>query len=126
MNDPRVWTVAFETLAIASGAWMISAARINDLTETEKWMVPKSCGVSRFILHSAVFGTQHFMYSDFIITLMPAWLPGVNPFWSYVVRFTFAGSFVAALNGERLTGVCFLLGIMFLNLACHAMFKGSC
>ena len=117
INNPRVWTVAFETAAIASGAWMMSAACIID-TKKKKWMqgVPVAGAISRFVFAVClvVFGIQHFMYSEFIIGLMPAWLPG-KYFWSYLVKSGFLFAALSLFLNRLVNRSMFLLGSMFLS-----------
>ena len=116
-KDPRVWTVAFETLAIASGAWMISAAHNQDLLKVQKWMMPirASSRISRFIFAVCliVFGIQHFLYTDFIISLMPLWLPGKILF-SYLIKFGFLLAALSLLLRIKVEWSMLLLGTMFL------------
>jgi uncharacterized membrane protein len=116
--DPRVWTVAFETLAIASGAWIISAALISDAEKTKKWMAPVQVAgkLSRFVFAICllVFGIQHFMYTRFIISLMPAWLPA-KTVWAYLVEFGFILAALSLFLNKLVNQSMFLLGSMFLS-----------
>jgi uncharacterized membrane protein len=116
--DPRVWTVAFETLAIASGAWIISAAAISDAEKTKKWMAPAQVAgkLSRFVFAICllVFGIQHFMYTKFIVSLMPAWLPA-KIVWAYLVEFGFILAALSLFLNKLVNQSMFLLGSMFLS-----------
>jgi uncharacterized membrane protein len=115
-KDPRVWTVAFETLAIASCAWLISAIHIKNSGKMQKWISPVQASgtVSRYVFAACliVFGVQHFMYDEFIITLMPAWMP-LKILWSYMIKFGFLLAALSLILNKKVSLSMMLLGIMF-------------
>lgn len=117
-KDPRVWTVAFETLAIASGAWLICAIYIKNSGKIQKRILPvqASEAVSRFFFAACliVFGVQHFMYGEFIITLMPAWMP-LKILWSYIIKFGLLLAALSLILNKKVSLSMMLLGSMFFS-----------
>lgn len=72
------WTVAGKVLAFCGGALLISHARLS-------WL-----GTWFFAAFLIVCGIQHFLYIDFVVSLIPSWIPFAR-FWSYA-----AGIFLIA------------------------------
>ena len=108
--NPGAWTVAFECLAIASGACMIGFAQRQPTTLYENRMgVAARCVFAVCLL---VFGIQHFMYADFIQSLMPEWMP-LRSFWSQLIRYGFVLAAVSLLLNYQIRLSMFLLGLMF-------------
>jgi uncharacterized membrane protein YphA (DoxX/SURF4 family) len=60
-----------------------------------------------------VFSIQHFMYADFIATLIPAWMP-FRVSWAYFVGVAFMAAAISILSGilSRLSAL--LLALMFM------------
>ena len=64
-----------------------------------------------FGIPMVVFGIQHFIYVDFVITLIPPWIPG-RAFWTYFtgVALIAAGTAIVLNRTARLAAT--LLGVM--------------
>lgn len=109
-HNPGEWAVAFECLAIASGACMIGFAQQHPTTLFEN----RIGVVARFVFAICllVFGVQHFMYADFIESLMPEWMP-LKSFWSQVIRYGFALAAISLMLNYQIRFSMFLLGLMF-------------
>lgn len=75
------WVVACETLALIGAASVLAGT------------LPVT-GRILFGLSLVLFGLSHFMYHDFVATLVPAWIPG-RLFWAY---FTGAAHFAAGVS----------------------------
>ena len=110
-------TRALEPLALSGAAFALISLLPGDrtissrLTHTSDWLT--RTGRWLFALCMIVFGYQHFLYAQFIATLVTSWIPA-HQFWVY---FTGVGMIVAALailveKGGRLAAT--WLGIMFL------------
>jgi uncharacterized membrane protein len=94
------WTCAFEVLAIAAGGAMIAVPDHPDL------------GRYAYAISLPIFGVLHFVYRDYVASVIPAWLPG-HMFWAYAT-----GVMHLAAGFAMLTGVCgrlaaVLAGAMF-------------
>jgi uncharacterized membrane protein len=66
-----------------------------------------------FVFSIILLGVQHFMYAQFVATLVPAWMPG-HLFLTYLTGIGMIATGLAIATGvlSRLASV--LLGIMFL------------
>ncbi|HEV8122976.1 MAG TPA: hypothetical protein VGP80_01940 [Gemmatimonadales bacterium] len=87
------WVVACETAALTGTAWVLVGA----LTAGQKGGFTTGAAVAGRILFGLsllLFGLSHFMYHDFVATLVPAWIPG-RLFWAY---FTGAAHIAAGLS----------------------------
>ena len=60
-----------------------------------------------------VFAIQHFLYANFVATLVPAWIPG-RLFWAYFVGVAFVAAAIGAVVPKMTRPVGILLGILFL------------
>ncbi len=59
-----------------------------------------------------VFGIQHFLYANFLATLVPAWVPG-RLFWAYFVGVAFVAAAIGAVVPKMTRPAGILLGILF-------------
>jgi uncharacterized membrane protein len=59
-----------------------------------------------------VFGIQHFLYANFVATLVPAWIPS-RLFWAYFVGVAFVAAAIGALAPKMTRPAGILLGILF-------------
>jgi uncharacterized membrane protein len=59
-----------------------------------------------------VFGIQHFLYANFVATLVPAWMPG-RLFWAYFVGVAFVAAAIGAVVQRTTRPAGILLGILF-------------
>jgi uncharacterized membrane protein len=79
-----VWTNPLKTLALAGGAALVAGR----LTRAAPVLL------AAFLL---VCGIQHFVYSDFVLTLVPAWIPPGQRFWTYLTGFALIAGGVGLL-----------------------------
>lgn len=117
LYNPVSWTPPFEALMLASGGFIVSAYLINTGAGDPKWIKPLNVmgvvGQYVFAVGLVVFAVLHIRYNDYIITLIPAWMPG-RLLLSYVVIAGFLLAAVSFFTGLKLTLASGLLGIMFL------------
>jgi uncharacterized membrane protein len=59
-----------------------------------------------------VFAIQHFLYANFVATLVPAWIPG-RLFWAYFVGVAFVAAAIGAVVPKMTRPAGILLGILF-------------
>jgi len=64
-----------------------------------------------FGIPMVVFGIQHFIYVDFVITLIPPWIPG-RPFWTYFTGVALIGAGTAITLNKTARLAATLLGVM--------------
>ena len=112
-HRPYEWTSGFELLAM-SGAGVTLLA----IVAAPHWKNPAlgTAGKAGPIVFAAaliVFGVQHFLYANFIATLIPSWIPGKLIWAIFVgVAFVAAAASIVAQKVSRLATL--LLGAMFL------------
>jgi uncharacterized membrane protein YphA (DoxX/SURF4 family) len=116
LHNPNLWTSAAEDLAICGGAFMIagdmviaSSENIRRIRQSELFLAGKIL----FGFSLTVFAVQHFMYADFIATLITAWIP-FKLFWAYFVGLAFALAAISILFNKKTRLASILLGFMFL------------
>jgi uncharacterized membrane protein YphA (DoxX/SURF4 family) len=112
IRNPNPWTVSAEDLALASGAFIISGDAQNPTTALGKSALARN-GRILFAISLIVFAVQHFLYADFIATLVPAWIP-FKLFWAYFIGVAFSLASISILINVKTRLASALLGFMFL------------
>jgi len=116
-SNPGEWTVAAETLALCSGAF-ISIPLLIDMNNP----TIKNNGMLRgmvkpapyvFALTLIVFAVQHYMYADFIAKIVPSWMPA-RIFITYLVMFVFFLTSLSIFLNRRKREAAIIFGSMFL------------
>jgi uncharacterized membrane protein YphA (DoxX/SURF4 family) len=113
INHPGIlgaWTDALKLLALAGGAFMVAMAFPGKKSygSIEKIAL---CGPYFFAVMLIVFGIDHFLYTDFVKSLVPAWIPG-SLFWTYVGAIGLMGAGLAILINFKPKIISLLLAIM--------------
>jgi len=114
-NHPEslgAWTNALKLLALSGGAFMVATAYnwTNKKSAVDKFAL---CGKYFFALLLVLFGIDHFLYTDFVKTIVPFWIPGPL-FWTYFAGIALFGSGVALFINFNPKTISLLLGIMLL------------
>ncbi|HUB60285.1 MAG TPA: hypothetical protein VL978_06280 [Puia sp.] len=108
------WNNALKELSIAGSAFIIAG------TFPEGGMPEKRDRVFRILIPAGlvfyslmlvVFGIEHFLFGEFVRTLVPGWIPG-DLFWTYFAAVALIGAGMAIVVGFRVKLVAMLLGIM--------------
>jgi uncharacterized membrane protein len=113
------WTNALKELAFSGGSLVMSGSFVNDKkAEFNKpifSMLEKTipAGVIFFSIMMIVFGIDHFIYTDFVASLVPSWIPG-HVFWTYFAGIALIGSGVGMILKKTRSTVALLTGIMVL------------
>jgi uncharacterized membrane protein YphA (DoxX/SURF4 family) len=91
------WTHAFKELAFAGSAFVLAGSFPHDLETAQKepgtlrileTFIP--FGGIFFSAMLVAFGIDHFLYADWVSTLVPNWIPG-HLFWTYFAGVTLIG-----------------------------------
>jgi uncharacterized membrane protein len=100
------WTVAGKILALCGGALLLSAG--DD--RRRLWI-----GTSFFAAFLVVCGIQHFIWTDFVDTLVPSWIPPGARFWTYFAGIALIAGGLGLLlpKTTRLAGL--LTGLMIFS-----------
>ena len=105
-----LWTNALKELAFSGGAFVIAASYPE-----EKFLARNkllfTMGRIFFAIMLIAFGIDHFLYTDFVAPLVPAWIPGAL-FWTYFGAVALIGAGVCFLINIKTRFVGILAGIM--------------
>lgn len=107
------WTVTAEILAMGSIALILLGTFSKDLIASD--MAIKTCiriGSIVFALTLILFGIQHFIYANYVATLIPAWIP-VPLFWTYFFAVAFIVTAVSTILKIKTILTTTLLAAMF-------------
>jgi uncharacterized membrane protein YphA (DoxX/SURF4 family) len=104
LHDPGPWTSGFEILALAGGALVLASDQKPGFLTTVG-----SISVAALLV---VVGVQHFMYSKFVATLVPAWMPS-RLFLAYLVGAGFFATAASLLTRVLTRYAAVLQGIVF-------------
>jgi uncharacterized membrane protein len=75
------WTDAFKELTLSGGAFVAAASvRDPDRPRLDRGFLDFGCLALGITV--AVFGVDHFLYTAFVASLVPTWIPG-HVFWTY-------------------------------------------
>jgi hypothetical protein len=98
LRDGGRWTTTFEALALCGAAWVLAGAA--------------RAGRFAYAASLPVFAVLHFVYHDYVASVIPAWIPG-HAFWTYATALAFIAAAVSIARGlwDRLGAM--LLGVMF-------------
>jgi len=106
------WTNALKELAFSGGAFIMAAS----FPETRSFISNRALliiGRIFFSIMLIIFGYDHFLYTKFVATLVPGWIPG-HTFWTYVGAVALIGSGLCILLKIQIRLVGILSGIMLL------------
>jgi len=111
------WTNPLKELAFSGGAFVILASyrweknNNNAAFRTRLADIFIPYGRIFFSLMMIVFGLDHFLYTQFVATLVPGWIPG-HVFWTYFAGVALMGSGICIMFKFQLKIIGLLLGIM--------------
>jgi len=116
INNGNDWAVMFEGLMIGSGAFIIAAQLPADSGLGPRWIrfIQVAATVGHYLFASALFlfAIQHIIYFDYIVTLIPAWMP-VKMGLAYLVIAGYILSGMSFVLGRGVGLAAFWLGVMF-------------
>jgi hypothetical protein len=124
-----VWTNALKDLVFSGGAFVVAASfppesillkknpaegppipqKPSALLRLLELFIP--LGPVFFSITMIIFGIDHFLYTDFVMTLVPAWIPGPH-FWTVFAAVALIGAGAGIMLRIQLKPIAFLLGTM--------------
>ena len=117
--NPRnggAWTGAFECLALSGSAWVLAGLLETGQAIRSGWdrTVDRAARLGRFCfgLSLPAFGILHFIYIDYVASVIPGWIPG-HVFWGYFTGVAHVAAGAAIVSGIRAHLAATLLGLMF-------------
>lgn len=111
------WTNPLKELAFSGGAFVIAGSYperklLADKSSLENLMDAFiGIGSIFFSVTMIVFGIDHFLYTKFVATLIPAWIPW-HIFWTYFAGTALIGAGICIILKIQLKLIGILLGIM--------------
>jgi hypothetical protein len=112
------WSNALKILALSGGSFVMAASfREQSPTPEDKSSLTNALGklipAGRifFSIMMIAFGVDHFLYTDFVATLVPSWIPG-HIFWTYFAAIALIGSGLGIMFKIQLRTVALLTAIM--------------
>jgi uncharacterized membrane protein len=110
------WTCLFETLALCGGAWVLAGTLSSDrpVRQPGDRRLDQAARAGRYAFAAAlpVFGILHFIYIDYVVAVLPAWLP-FPLFWGYFTGLAHAAAGLGILSGIKARLAATLAGAMY-------------
>lgn len=134
LHSGNIRTRGFETLAMAGAAFVLGATFSAESSGVWSEPIDATANFGRLLVavSLAIFGIQHFMGTNFIASLIPAWMPA-RLFLAYFTGTAFVAAALSFATGKltRLAGI--LLALMFLiwvamlhaPLVAHSLHNGN-
>lgn len=113
INVMGAWTDALKLLALCGGALIVAKTFPGNANSGFVKALYKTCFLGRYFfgLMLLLFGIDHFLYTDFVKSLVPAWIPGAL-FWTYVGGIALMGAGLSFITNIKRKPVAFLTGVM--------------
>lgn len=116
------WTNALKEMALAGGAWIAALSFTGDNGKLPTWL-ERALTAGRYMFGTmlAIFGFDHFLYPQFVASLIPAWI-GHQMFWTYFAGVALMAGGVGmmvkrvARMASLLTGVMIFLWVLMLHI----------
>lgn len=108
ITNGNAWTRAFESLAMAAAAAMVAGQHWRGAFGRGSVLAARIA----FGLSLVVFGALHFIYLEFVATLVPAWIPA-RVFWAGFVGACFLAAGFAIVTGIKARLAAVWTGAMF-------------
>jgi uncharacterized membrane protein len=114
IHNGNDWAVVGEIGVLCGGAFII-AGTITDGHYRKPGFTDRMIKSGRFFFAFSlfIFGVEHFVFADYIATLIPSWIP-FRLFWTYFVGVAFFAASISIIIKVKTRLACLLLGFMFL------------
>jgi len=111
LHNPGPWTSSFEILGLCGGA-MVMAVAMEGRSQNSIEAALTNVGCLFFAALMIVVGVQHFLYAQFVSTLIPGWIPA-RVFLAYFVGVAFFAVALSMITHVMRHLAAMLVGIMF-------------
>ena len=112
--QPGVITNMFKAVALCGGVLVLMAGDDSEVHPPSRIDRLLPCGRYLFASFLVVAGVQHFMYPAFVATLVPAWIPPGQLFWTYVAGVALIAGGVCIVIPRTTYLAANLVGVMIL------------
>jgi uncharacterized membrane protein len=106
------WNNPLKILTLSGGAFVVAASLPGHGKQTPA-KVFTAFGCASLAITVGIFGIEHFIYPQFVATLVPEWIPGAM-FWTYFCAVALIAAGVGLLFRIWATTAAALLGAMIL------------
>ncbi|AEW00192.1 hypothetical protein A4D02_28340 [Niastella koreensis] len=115
-NSPAhlgLWTDPLKELALSGGAFVIAGISANSPKQATFSVIEKLVPFGKFFFATTLllFGIDHFFYTEFVATLVPAWVPD-HTFWTYLAGVALIGTGTAIILKIRRRRIALLASAM--------------
>jgi uncharacterized membrane protein len=114
--NPGIWTNTFKEFAFCGSAFVVAASlpqgkhhEVSTIEKLENKII--LLGKFPFAIMVVVFGIDHFIYVNFVSSLVPIWIPG-HLFWTYLAGAALIASGVGIIINIKARLAATLLGVM--------------
>ena len=108
------WTDPLKCLTLSGGAFVVAGTFSRDMHASGFiYFLEKLIPLGKFFvaITMLLFGIDHFLYTQFVVTLVPTWIPG-SLFWTYFAGAALALSGLAIIINIKRKLAANLLGLM--------------
>jgi uncharacterized membrane protein YphA (DoxX/SURF4 family) len=107
------WTDALKLLALSGGALIVARVFTDGESSEFTNAISKISFLGKYFfgIMLVIFGIDHFVYTDFVKTIVPLWIPG-NLFWTYVAGVALIGAGIAFIINFKIKIISILTGTM--------------
>lgn len=114
INILGAWTDALKLLALCGGALIVARAFPGNTNSSFINGLYKVSFLGRYFfgLLLLLFGIDHFLYTDFVKTLVPSWIPGSALFWTYLGGVALIGAGLSFILNSIRKPIALLAGTM--------------
>jgi len=101
------WTDALKALALSGAGFVIAGFYPQQPQGGLFRLLDKMSPVGPYFfgIMMVIFGYDHFIYLQFVETLVPAWMPGGAPFWTYFAGAALMAGGLGMILNIRLAGI---------------------
>lgn len=115
-NATQIWINAIEELTYSGGAFVLAGSYSANKSESKfdkflERLIP--VGRIFYSLLMLLFGLSHFLFAEFVSTMVPKWLPGTM-FWTYFVGVALICSGISIIFKLWIKPISLLLALMLL------------
>jgi uncharacterized membrane protein len=113
INNGNDWAGTFEVDMLLAGSLILVA----NFSPSKKGFMLVMAARYLFAIALVVFAVQHFMYAEYLATLITTWIP-FKLFWAYFVAVAFAAAAISIVINKLVRLSTAMLGLMFFLWVC--------
>jgi uncharacterized membrane protein YphA (DoxX/SURF4 family) len=93
-----LWTDPLKELALSGGAFVMAGISSDASKHPSLLIIEKLVPLGKFFFATTLllFGIDHFLYTEFVASLVPAWVPD-HTFWAYLAGIALIGTGISII-----------------------------